>query len=312
MSNLDPANFTHLRVHSRGSLLRSTAAVNDLVQRAAADGLKALALTDNQALYSAIQFEQACRAAGLQPIIGMTVGLRQQFGKLTDRPQPPATELAEAAPVGTPSQLVLLATGPEGYQSLCRLSAGLQASPDREARLQNGLSWADLKTYHEGLICIEAGLSGRLAHHLQGGQRQAAAQYAGRLAAIFTDRCYVGLELHFDKLSDRGLSLSKPGVALAREMVQIGGRFGMQPVVAQPVRCLEPDEADLLPLLTAIERNCRLEEVQDEIRPGHWLNPSEIEGRFADFPEAIANVESIIQQCQPALPDGRTIWPALD
>ncbi len=304
MSNLDPASFTHLRVHSRGSLLRSTASVDDLVQRAAAEGMKALALTDTQALYNAVRFERACQAAGLQPIIGMTVGLRQAQPSRPARSsvtEPIEVAFVEAAPVETPGQLVLLATGPEGYQSLCRLSACLQAHPDREMRLQNGLSWADLKTYHEGLICIEAGLSGRLAHHLQAGQRQAAAQYAGRLAAIFTDCCYVGLELH-----------SPEDSKLARDMIQIGGRFGMQPVVAQPVRYLEPDEADLLPLLMAIDRNCRLEAVQDEILPGHWLSPAEIEEWFVDFPEAIANVKTIIEQCQPALPDGRTIWPALD
>ncbi|MCA9976254.1 MAG: PHP domain-containing protein, partial [Anaerolineales bacterium] len=174
MSNLDPANFTHLRVHSQGSLLCSTASVNDLVQRAAAAGMKALALTDHHALYNVVQFDGACRAAGIQSIVGMTIGV---VGEENGHP---------------PHNLVLLATGAAGYQSLCRLSACLQAAPDRESRLQTGLSWDDLKAYNDGLIAIEAGLSGQLARHLQAGKRQAAAQYAGRLAAIFTDRCYVG------------------------------------------------------------------------------------------------------------------------
>lgn len=288
MSSLNPANFTHLRVYSRGSLLHSTASVNDLVQRAATDGLKALALTDNQALYSAVQFDQACRAAGLQPIIGMTVGLA-------------AEENSGSFSGQRVGQLVLLAAGSPGYQSLCRLSACLQAHPDRESRLQTGLSWDDLRAYHDGLICIEAGLSGWLARHLQAGQRQEATHYAGRLAAIFTDRCYLGLEIHRSQ-----------DVTLARDLTRLGNRFGIQPVAAQPITHLEPEDADLLPLLAAIERNCRLEDVQDEIRPGHWLSPAEIEEQFADFPEALANVKTIIEQCQPALPDGRTIWPALD
>ncbi|MCB9422386.1 MAG: DNA polymerase III subunit alpha [Ardenticatenaceae bacterium] len=283
MSNLDPASFTHLRVHSHGSLLRSTASVDDLVQRAAAAGMKALALTDSQSLYSAVQFEQVCRTAGLQSIVGMTV------------------RLAVDGNGRSPHQLILLATGPAGYQSLCRLSACLQAHPDRENRLQTGLSWDDLRANHDGLICIEAGLSGWLAHYWQTGQRQEATHFAGRLAAIFTDRCYLGLELHH-----------REDKALARDLIQLGGRFGIQPVVAQPITHLEPEDADLLPLLAAIERNGRIEDIQDEIPPGHWLSPAEIEERFADFPEAIANVTTIIKQCQPALPNGRTIWPALD
>ena len=300
MNTIDPTSFTHLRVHSRGSLLRSTASIDDLVQRAAAQGMKSLCLTDSQALYNAVRFDQACRAADLQAIIGMTVALRQaQTSRQVQTPRPAQTVIAE--PVEAPGQLVLLAASPEGYQSLCRLSACLQAHPDRETRLQTGLSWDDLKAHHAGLICIEAGLSGWLARHLQSGQRQTAAQYAGRLAAIFTDRCYVGLELHRPE-----------DTALAHNLIQIGGRFGIRPVVAQPITCLEPDDADLLPLLTAIKRNCRLEEVQDEILPSHWLSPADIEVRFADFPEAIVNVATVIEQCHPALPDGRTIWPALD
>ncbi|MCB9446669.1 MAG: PHP domain-containing protein, partial [Ardenticatenaceae bacterium] len=236
MSNLDPASFTHLRVHSHGSLLRSTASVDDLVQRAAAAGMKALALTDSQSLYSAVQFEQVCRTAGLQSIVGMTV------------------RLAVDGNGRSPHQLILLATGPAGYQSLCRLSACLQAHPDRENRLQTGLSWDDLRANHDGLICIEAGLSGWLAHYWQTGQRQEATHFAGRLAAIFTDRCYLGLELHH-----------REDKALARDLIQLGGRFGIQPVVAQPITHLEPEDADLLPLLAAIERNGRIEDIQDEI-----------------------------------------------
>ncbi len=285
MTILDSSAFTHLRVHSRGSLLHSVAAVDDLARRAAADGMKALTLTDSHALYNAVRFNQACQSAGLQPIIGMTVGLAASAGSAS----------------AIPGQLVLLATDSTGYQSLCRLSAALQAHPDRETRLQTGLSWDDLKANHDGLICIEAGLSGWLARHLQAGQKQTAARFAGRLAAIFTDRCYVGLELHRPE-----------DTAVARRLIQLGARFGMPPVVAQPIRYLQPEDADLLPLLTAIARNGRLSDIEDNFPPAHWLSPAEIEVKFANFPEAIANVAAIIDQCEPALPDGRTIWPALD
>ncbi|MCP4429020.1 MAG: DNA polymerase III subunit alpha [Chloroflexi bacterium] len=291
MSILDPATFTHLRVHSRASLLRSAASVDDLVQRAAADGMKALALSDTQALYNVVRFDRACHEAGLQPIIGMTIGLAADDDLGNGRP-------GNESFLG---QLVLLAANPQGYQSLCRLSACLQAHPDREPRLQTGLSWDDLRANQDGLICIEAGLSGWLARHWLAGQRQTAAHYAGRLAAIFIDRCYVGLELH-----------RREDAALAHDLIQLGDRFGMPPIVAQPVTHLAAEDADLLPLLAAIERNGRLADIHDDLLPAHWLNLDEIADRFAAFPQAIANVATVIQQCKPALPDGRTIWPALD
>ncbi|MFQ5421483.1 MAG: DNA polymerase III subunit alpha, partial [Anaerolineae bacterium] len=160
----------------------------------------------------------------------------------------------------------------------------------------------ELKANHPHLICIEAGRSGWLARSLLAGQPQRAARYAARLAGIFTDRCYLGLELHQDE-----------DVRLAREMIRIGKRFGLPPVAAQPVTCLEAAEADLLPLLTAIAGNGRLQDLPPT-PPAitHWLTPDAIAARFAAFPEAVAQVGEIVRQCRPALPDGCTIWPALE
>ncbi|MCA9936526.1 MAG: DNA polymerase III subunit alpha, partial [Anaerolineales bacterium] len=287
MSELDPAVFTHLHVHSHYSLLAGTAVPAQLVHRAATQGMKALTLTDSNTLYAAVTFSKACRAAGLKPIIGMTLSVAA-----------PPEDLPDDIP--EPGQLVLLATGPAGYQSLCRLSACLQAHPDREERLQQGIRWADLAAHSQALICIEAGQAGWLARFLRAGQRKAASRYAGRLGAIFPDCCYVGLELR-----------QPDDASLLHEMAQVGGRFGMKPVVAQPVYTLETEDAPLLPLLTAIDRNCHVDEVPP-IPAGHWLAPDEIAVQFADFPEAIANVHDIIEQCQPVLPHGRTIWPTLD
>ena len=68
-----PSTFTHLRVHSHYTLLGSTVSIPALVERARADGLKHLALTDTNALYGAVSFARACRSANIQPILGMTV-----------------------------------------------------------------------------------------------------------------------------------------------------------------------------------------------------------------------------------------------
>ncbi|MCB8989228.1 MAG: DNA polymerase III subunit alpha, partial [Ardenticatenaceae bacterium] len=288
MNERDTAVSTHLHVHSHYSLLEGIASPQELAARAAADGMAALALTDSNNLYGAVAFAKACRAAGLQAITGMTVHIA-----------PPPEEMPDDLP--QPGRLTLLALGPEGYQSLCRLSARLQAYPEREVRLQRGLSWDDLKTYHDGLICIEAGMAGWLARFLRVGQRKAASRYAGRLGAIFPDRCYVGLELY-----------GSQDATLAREMAQIGERFGMAPVVAQPVFALEAEDLALRPLLAAMSNNSRLGDVA-ELPPGyHWLNPADLADRFAAFPEALANIGHIVRQCRPALPDGRPIWPVLD
>ena len=107
--------FTHLQVHSHFTLLGATAPVDALAARAAAEGMTHLALTDTNALYGAVSFDRACRQAGVTPIVGMAVTVA-----------PPGERLGSD---GSPGRLVLLATGPAGYRSLCRLSSRIQATP---------------------------------------------------------------------------------------------------------------------------------------------------------------------------------------
>src|SRR3989338_9222298 len=63
--------FVHLHVHSHYSLLDGLPKIPELVARAKADGMSALALTDHGALYGCIEFYQEARSAGIKPILGM-------------------------------------------------------------------------------------------------------------------------------------------------------------------------------------------------------------------------------------------------
>ena len=163
-------NFTHLQVHSHYTLLGGTASVSDLAGRAAAEGMTHLALTDTNALYGAVVFDRACREAGVRPILGMTVTvapLGDQGGRL---------------PAG---RLVLLATGPAGYRSLCQLSSLVQGNPERERVAARGLGWEALKAHREGLICLSGGRRGWMMRTLVQGDQRAAGQVAARLAGIY-------------------------------------------------------------------------------------------------------------------------------
>jgi hypothetical protein len=93
-----------------------------------------------------------------------------------------------------PGLLVLLATGPEGYRSLCRLSSHVQGHADREERLRRGLSWETLAAHREGLIALDGGLKGWAARFLQQGDIEAAGAYLDRFADVFPEG-YVSLEL---------------------------------------------------------------------------------------------------------------------
>ena len=161
--------FTHLETHSYYTLLGSTIPVTELAARAAVEGMSHLALTDTNALYGVLAFNRACQAVGVQAIIGMTVTVASE-------------EISKDKAAG---HLVLLATGPTGYRSLCRLSSLIQASPEREKLAARGLDWTALAEHREGLICLSGGRRGWIERRLRAGNEQAARNYARRLAEVY-------------------------------------------------------------------------------------------------------------------------------
>ena len=62
--------FNHLHVHTEYSLLDGLCGIEPLVARASELGMDALAITDHGVMHGAIDFYQACTAAGIKPIIG--------------------------------------------------------------------------------------------------------------------------------------------------------------------------------------------------------------------------------------------------
>jgi DNA-directed DNA polymerase III PolC len=288
-------NITHLNVHSHYTLLGATATVDELVQRAASQGMQALALTDTNALYGAIRFAERCKAAGIQPITGMTLSVA------------PPEEMRGQAWTSA-AEIVLLATGASGWRSLCALSSAIQARPDREEAAQRGVEWDTLREHHAGLICLAGGRRSWLGRALQSGHPNIAARYASRLAGIFGEQAWLSIDAH-----------SEDGGQWSQVVLEIGKRFGMPIVAVQPVFCVQEEDRQRLRLLAAMANNCALADVPASALPDagdthivtHWLAPDAMIERFAPFPTALAGIGEIVAQCGDALPDGKPIWPVL-
>ncbi|HAJ34404.1 MAG TPA: hypothetical protein DCL15_01745 [Chloroflexi bacterium] len=295
------ANFVHLNVHSWYSLLSATAPVEALAARAAQDGMTHLALTDTNVLYGAVAFQRACLAAGVQPIIGMTASVTANVTASVTAPH--SVTMSQS-----PGELTLLASGPEGYRALCRLSSALQGSLTRAGTLGARLTWDEIKANQAGLICLSGGRRGWVHHWLQEGDMAAAGRVVSWLAGVFGERAWLTIDL-----------ARKEDAALGGAIATLAARFGIGVAAAQSIYCLEPDDRDRLHLLAAIARNTTLTALraEDRLDAGddavtlHWLTPQEIAARYAAFPAALAATTSIAAACQPALPDGRPIWPVL-
>ncbi len=295
MSGL-PNDFTNLRVHSHFSLMQAVPSVEQLVERAVGAQQRALALTDHRLLTGAVAFDRACRAAGIKPLVGLTVDLALP----ADEVRPDAF-----APHG---ELTLLSRNRTGYQNLCRLSSLLGVS---SATLP-ALSWDDLKAHHEGLVCLTGGRKGWLERYARSGHLSAARRHLARLAGLFDGSCFLAVS---DTLT------RERNLGLLDDLLQTARGFGVTAVAVRPVYVLDRDDASLLPLMSAIRHNTLVAELPGEQLPGYgepdveltWPDADDLADAFAAHPEllaATAQVANLI--CDDSvLPDGSPIWPQL-
>lgn len=121
-------DFVHLHVASGFSMRFGASTPEDLVERAAADGQPALALTDRDGLYGAVRFAMACRRSGIDPILGVDLAVGEEpvpgrrvprvrtpvrGGAVVDPRLPRVTVLARGRGAGVDRGL--------GWAALCRL-----------------------------------------------------------------------------------------------------------------------------------------------------------------------------------------------
>jgi DNA-directed DNA polymerase III PolC len=165
----------------------------------------------------------------------------------------------------------------------------------------HGLGWDELRAHSQGLICLSGGRRGWLNRFLLADNQAAASRYIAKLGGIFGESAFLSLELQ--RPEDQ---------IVAREIIALGQRFGLPAVAVQPIYYLDPVDKSRLQLLKAIDQNIRLEAIPEPAENRSWLSPKEIESLFTDFPEAVAMAGQIVAQCQPALPESRPLWPALN
>ncbi|MDX1435902.1 MAG: DNA polymerase III subunit alpha, partial [Anaerolineales bacterium] len=263
--------------------LEGLASPAELVKTAAAHNMPALALTDRHYLTGAIEFYDACREAGLQPIIGLNLTVAA-----------PAELDPEAA-----GPLVLLAQDRTGWASLCRLSSAIQTEPDYSAA--GALPIDELAANARGLICLTGGTGGLSYRWLRSGRPDQVRGLLNRLADLFPGRLYV--ELQRQDPPDRDLSLQLAGLA---------GRESLPIVATHSIHYLTPGEADLQRTAAAMRLNLnRANLPASALAPASAAFPSseDMASRFKDLPEALAATDEIRGRCRLELPLGTTHYP---
>jgi DNA polymerase-3 subunit alpha len=275
MADLD---FVHLHVHSAYSLLEGALPIGRLAELAKADKQPALALTDTDNMFGALEFSEKIAGSGIQPIVGCALAI--DFGDSENGPR-------NANVAQERQRIVLLAANEAGYRGLMKLnSRAFMESPANEPpRLK--VEWLDGHT--DGLIALTGGPSGPLDRAIATGQSQVAAARLDVLKHHFGDRLYVELQRH--------------GEAAARmtEKVLIDFAYERElPLVAtnEPFFATVKDYESHDALICIAESRYVADTERRHLTPEHrYKTRAEMVELFADLPEALRSTVEIAQRC---------------
>ena len=273
------ARFIHLRLHSEYSLLEGAIRLKKLPALCASMDMPAVALTETNNLFSALEFSIAASGAGIQPILGCQVDVGYLAVSPGERPKPPAA-------------LVLLAQSERGYENLMKLNSCLYLEKDGQLPQ---VSLEDLELHSQDLICLSGGAHGPVGQLLQTGQRPAAEQLVKRLAEAFENRIYIELQRH---PGENGLPEAERLTETA--FLEIAYEMALPLVATNDVFFPKSDMYEAHDALICIAEGAYVDqqEPRRKLTAQHYFkSPQEMITLFADLPEAIENTVEIAQRC---------------
>ena len=277
-SLIKSVGFVHLHVHSAYSLREGALTIETLGKHAKADSMPALAITDTNNLFGALEFSEKMAKSGIQPIIGAQITV--DFGDAPGGGARPGDNRFQRAPI------VLIAKSERGYLNLMRLASEVWLKPTDGDDAHVAF---DALADTEGLIALTGGPAGPIDRALGAGMSEIALARLERLRERFGDRFYVELQRH-------GLEGERQVEA---GLIDFAYRHSL-PLVAtnEPYFAAASDFEAQDALLCVAEGALIATSERRRLSPEHrFKTRAEMRALFADLPEATENSVEIALRC---------------
>ena len=284
--------FAHLHVHSEYSLLDGACRIEGLVDRVAALGQTACALTDHGVMYGVIDFYRACKAKGIHPVIGCEVYLA------------PHSRFDRSYRNGEwHSHLILLCENMTGYRNLIHMvSLGFAEGFYMKPRIDMEL----LRQHSEGLICLSACLAGAIPRAIADGDMDGAYELCEDFLEIF-DRGHFYLEVQ-----DHGIEEQKK---VNEGLYQLAEELNIGLVATNDAHYLTRKDARTQDVLMCIQMGKTVDDptrMKFETQEFYIKDADEMAALFPNHPEALANTVKIAERCQVEFEFGKYHLPEFD
>ena len=272
-------NFIHLHTHSAYSLAEGAIKVKDLVDLCIKENMPAVAVTDTNNLFGAMEFAIEASKAGIQPILGCQVSINKDG-----------------------NQLVLLVQNRVGYKNLCKIISNAYMQEDNNNEIIS--SFDIIEKHNDGLICLSGAMRGTIAQAMLHGQNDKSEEALTLLKNIFADRFYIEIQRHNLPEEDK----------VENSIVDLAYKYDV-PIVAtndcyfKNRAAHEAHDA----LLCIAEGRYVTERDRRKVTSEHYFkSSSEMVSLFKDLPEAIQNTVVIAQRCSFLLKPIAPILPPFE
>src|SRR5438445_471241 len=272
-------SFVHLHTHTEYSLLDGASRIAALFDRAAEEGMPALAMTDHGAMFGALNFYEAGRAAGVKPILGVEAYVAP--GSRFDR---------------TPGQdaekyrhLTILARNETGYRNLLKLVT--DASIDgfyHRPRIDKEI----LAERAEGLIGLSGCLAGEIARHVVAGQDAKARD------AVASYRDVFGPGGFYLEVQDHGIAEQR---GVNRRLVELSAELGVPLVATNDIHYTEKDDAKPHDVLLCIQQQkvqTDTQRLKFDTEEFYLKSAAEMREVFTELPGACDATLEIAEACE--------------
>jgi len=275
--------FAHLRLHTEYSVTDSIVRIDEVVTRAQADGIPALAITDLGNLFGAVKFFQMARGRGVQPIIGCEVWIENDRNR------------------DQPARILLLCRNQDGYLQLCQLLTRAFRENTWRGRAELKREWLMAESA-SGLIVLSGAALGDIGQAILQDDLKRAKSLAEAWARDFPDRFYLELQRVVRERDD----------PLVNASLRLAAKLELPVVATHPIQFMNRDDFKAHEARVCIARG----EVMGDKRRSrdftadqYFKSAEEMAKLFADIPEALENAGEIARRCHFEFSLGKSKLP---
>ena len=302
-------DFVHLHVHTQYSILDGQASISKLVDKAIANGMKGMAVTDHGNMFGIKEFfnyvkklKGKNKELDFKPIFGCEVYCARR-GK----------EKKESKIDSGGWHLILLAKNATGYHNLIKIVSrawvdGFYMRPRTDH--------ADLEKYHEGIICCSACIAGEVPSYIRSEQIDKAEESIQWFKNLYGDDYYLELQRHEvkDPMQRANRETFPIQQQINRVLIQLAAKYNVKLVCTNDVHFVDEENAEAHDRLICLSTGKELDDPSRMLySKQEWFKTKEeMNEIFADVPEALSNTLDVLSKVEAYDIDHAPIMPNFD